>query len=104
MPLFVIHAVDRPDRLQTRLDAYPAHRAYLGEAEARGVRIMASGPLMTDDGATPVGSLFLIEAETIDAVRAFNAADPFAAAGLWGTVEMRRFDLRRGAVGAPAAS
>lgn len=100
MPLFVIHAIDHPDRLQVRLDAYAAHRAYLGEAEGKGVRIMASGPLVTDDGATPVGSLFLIEAETVEAVRTFNAADPFATAGLWSRVEIRRFDLRRGAVGA----
>ena len=104
MPLFVIHALDRPNALQTRLDAYAAHRAYLGESDGKGVRIMASGPLTTDDGATPIGSLFLIEAETIEAVRAFNAADPFAKAGLWETVAIQRFDLRRGAVGAPAAA
>ncbi len=102
MPLFVIHALDAPGRLQTRLDTYADHRAFLGEAAAHGVVIAASGPLVSDDGATPIGSLFLIEAGSIEAVRRFNALDPFAKAGLWASVQVQRFDLRRGAVGAPA--
>ncbi len=103
MPLFVIHAIDAPGRLQTRLDAYADHRAFLGEAAQHGVTIAASGPLVSDDGATPIGSLFLIEAESIEAVRRFNAQDPFAKVGLWSNVTIQRFDLRRGSVGTPAS-
>ena len=103
MPLFVIHALDAPGGLATRLDAYAAHRAFLGEAAAHGVTIAASGPLVSDDGATPIGSLFLIEAASIEAVKNFNAQDPFAKAGLWSSVNVQRFDLKRGAVGAPAS-
>ncbi len=102
MPLFVIHALDAPGKLQTRLDAYADHRAYLAEAASQGVTIAASGPLVSDDGATPIGSLFLIEAPTIEAVKRFNAGDPFAKASLWASINVQRFDLRRGAVGAPA--
>ncbi len=35
------------------------------------------------------GSLFLIEAADIEAVRAFTAADPYALAGLFERVEVR---------------
>jgi uncharacterized protein len=96
MPLFVIHALDHPDRMQARLDNYPAHRAYLAAAAERGIRIAASGPLMTEDGTTMIGSLFAVEAADIAAVRAFNAGDPFATAELWSTVQIHRFDVRRG--------
>jgi uncharacterized protein YciI len=102
MPLFVIHALDAPGKLQTRLDAYADHRAYLAAADAQGVTIAASGPLVSDDGATPVGSLLLVEASSIEVARRFNAGDPFAKAGLWANVSVQRFDLRRGSVGAPA--
>jgi uncharacterized protein len=99
MPLYVVHALDKPDALRTRLDNYPAHRAYLGGAEALGIRIAASGPLVTEDGSAMIGSLFLVEAEAETIVRAFNASDPFAKAGLWASVDIRRFDLKRGSVG-----
>jgi uncharacterized protein YciI len=98
MPLFVIHALDRPGHLQTRLDAYPAHRAYLGENDGKAVRIIASGPLVSDDGETMIGSHFIVEAADIGVVKAFNAGDPFAGAGLWDAVSIRRFDLKRGAM------
>ncbi len=101
MPLFVIHALDAPGKLQTRLDTYDAHRAFLGEAAAHGVTIAASGPLVSDDGATPIGSLFLIEAGSTEEVKRFNAQDPFARVGLWASVNVQRFDLRRGSVGSP---
>jgi uncharacterized protein len=99
MPLYVIHALDRPGHLQTRLDNYPAHRAYLGGSDALGVSIKASGPLVSEDGAAMIGSLFLVEAADEAVVRAFNAGDPFAQAGLWNGVSIQRFDLKRGAVG-----
>jgi hypothetical protein len=99
MPLYVIHALDKPGRLQTRLDNYAAHRAYLAGAEALGIRIAASGPLTTEDGSSMIGSLFIVEAESEAAVRAFNGGDPFATAGLWEAVSVQRFDLKRGAVG-----
>jgi hypothetical protein len=99
MPLYVIHAIDKPEHLQMRLDNYPRHRAYLAAAESLGVRIAASGPMVTEDGSTMIGSLFVVEAESVEAVRAFNAGDPFGKAGLWRKVDIQRFDLKRGSVG-----
>jgi uncharacterized protein len=100
MPLFCIHGLDGAGRGKIRDECYPAHRAFLGAAEAWGVRVAASGPLVSDDGTAMIGSLFIVEADSIEKVRAFNAADPFAQAGLWRDVQISRFDLRRGAVGA----
>jgi uncharacterized protein len=100
MPYFVIHAIDRAASADLRQQHYPAHRAFLGESASRGVVIAASGPLLSDDGAATIGSCFILEADDIDQAKAFNAADPFAQAGLWADVRIHRFDIRRGSVGA----
>jgi len=88
MPHFIVHCLDAPDVLPRRLEHYEAHKAYLSTAP---VRILVSGPLMSDDGETMIGSLFLIEAETKAAVEAFNAGDPFRRAGIWAEVRIHRF-------------
>ena len=55
--LFVIHAVDKPGALDTRLLNYDDHKAFLSDTSAFGVRIVMSGPLTADDGSTMIGSL-----------------------------------------------
>lgn len=88
MPHFIVHCLDASDALPRRLKHYEAHKAYLSTAP---VRILVSGPLMSDDGETMIGSLFLIEAETKAAVEAFNGADPFRRAGIWAEIQIHRF-------------
>lgn len=88
MPHFIVHCLDAPDALPRRLEHYEAHKAYLDIAP---VRILVSGPLMSDDGETMIGSLFLIEAETKTAVDSFNAADPFRRNGIWAEIRIHRF-------------
>lgn len=94
--LFAIHAVDRTGALPTRLANYDAHKTFLGDTTRFGVRIVMSGPLVADDGATMIGSLFLIEAPSRAEVEAFNRADPFAAAGIWEKVTITGFLRRQG--------
>lgn len=88
MPHFIVHCLDAADALPRRLEAYEAHKAYLSTAP---VSILVSGPLMSDDGETMIGSLFLIEADTKAAVEAFNDADPFHRAGIWAEIRIHRF-------------
>ena len=85
---YVIHALDRPGQVQKRLDHYDAHKAYLADPP---VRIVISGPLMADDEETMIGSCFLVEAENLEAVQAFNENDPFHAVDLWEMVSIRPF-------------
>lgn len=94
--LFAIHAVDRAGALDTRLANYDAHKAFLSDTLALGVKIVMSGPLVADDGATMIGSLFLIEAPDRAAAEAFNAADPFHKAGIWERVTITGFLRRQG--------
>lgn len=94
--LFAIHAVDRAGALPTRLANYDAHKTFLSNTSPYGVKIVMSGPLVSDDGATMIGSLFLIEAPGRNEVEAFNRADPFAAAGIWEKVTITGFLRRQG--------
>jgi uncharacterized protein YciI len=96
MPLFAVHALDKPGSLQLRLEIYAAHRAFVEtEAEHR-LNILLSGPLQTDDGEMMIGSLFIIDAPDHDTVSAFCEADPFYTSGVWGDVRITRFNRRKG--------
>lgn len=52
-------------------------------------RILAAGSLRTDDGATPVGSLLIVDAPSRAAAEALIAADPATQAGLRGRITIR---------------
>ncbi len=93
MPLFAVHALDHPNALASRLQHYTAHRAFIETDELFGVSVVLSGPLQTPDGETMIGSLFLIEG---DSMEAFLNADPYAVHKIWGAVSIQRFHRRKG--------
>jgi len=94
--LFAIHARDYAGALDRRIANYDAHKAFLSDTSRFGVRIVMSGPLTSDDGATMIGSLFLIEAPDRAAVETFHHADPFFSAKIWETVSISGFIRRQG--------
>ena len=85
---YVVHCLDYPGMVETRLAHYEAHKAYLA---TQPVATVISGPLLADDEVTMIGSFFLVEATSLAAVQAFHANDPFKAAGLWDRVSIRPF-------------
>ncbi len=96
MPLYAVHALDKPKSLPLRLEHYAAHRAYVESDQLHHVNVVMSGPLQSADGEVMIGSLFIIAAETQKAVEAFVKADPFAQQGVWGTISVSRFHKRKG--------
>jgi len=70
------------------------HVAHLKNAKAFGVTIAVGGPLVSDDGVTSIGSLMVLEAPDRASAEKFNRADPFHRSGVWGKVEIRRFDRK----------
>lgn len=84
--LFAIQCIDRDDRPGLRAETRAAHLAYL---DGFAGRMIAAGALLSDDGATPVGSLIVIDLEDRAACDAFAAADPYAKAGLFASVTIR---------------
>ncbi|MBX3570048.1 MAG: YciI family protein [Rhizobiaceae bacterium] len=94
--LFAIHALDGKDGLRLRAIHQEAHGAHLKTAADHGVRIVMSGPLVEDDGATMKGSLLVVEAEGRGNVEGFNNADPYKAAGVWSAVTITAFLKKNG--------
>jgi uncharacterized protein YciI len=92
---FVIHAVDKTDALPVRAKFYRAHRIHLDRAGDHGVGVMTAGTLVAPDGETPVGSLFILEAESRAAIDAFTASDPYQINGVWQTVDVHYYNKKR---------
>jgi uncharacterized protein YciI len=93
MPLFVIHAVDKANALETRLANRPAHLEHLNGFN--GLKI--AGPLL-DERGDPAGSLLIVEADDMAAIQAFCDRDPYVKAGLFDRVEIRPFRVSVGSL------
>ncbi|MEO1194285.1 MAG: YciI family protein [Pseudomonadota bacterium] len=78
--LFSLHCRDKADHVQLRMDTRERHLAYLtGFAE----KIVFGGPMLAEDGKTPIGSLLVVDFPDKSAAEAFAAGDPYAEAGLF---------------------
>jgi uncharacterized protein len=85
--LFVIHALDKPEHEAVRKANVDAHVAYLPTSS---VKLVLAGPLMAEDVAAPIGSLLIVEAQSLEEVRRFTAGDPYTRAGPSRTFGSRR--------------
>lgn len=84
--LFVVYRLDRPGMAETRQSVRPAHLNYM---KSIADRVRAGGPLLADDGATSIGGLMVVEAESRAEVEALVRNDPFEQANLSATIEIR---------------
>lgn len=80
---FVISCIDKADHSHLRLENRPAHVEHL---KAHAEQIVAAGPTTSEDGATPTGSVLIMEFGGRAEAEAFAAADPYAQAGLFQSV------------------
>jgi uncharacterized protein YciI len=94
--LFVIHAMDKKDAINTRAKHYRAHRQHLDDSTKQGVTVVTAGPFVADDNETPIGSLFIVDAKDRAAVQAFTRTDPYHVNGVWDAVEIHAYHKKRG--------
>jgi len=94
--LFVVHALDKKAMMPVRAKHYRDHRIHLDKSAAHGVDVVTAGTLLADDGETPVGSIFVIDAADRAAVDAFTRSDPYHVNGVWERVEINRYNKKRG--------
>ena len=94
--LFVVHAIDKKDILPTRAKFYRAHRVHLDEADKHDVDVVTAGTLVADDGETPVGSIFVIDARDRAVVETFARSDPYHVNRVWETLQIHRYNKKRG--------
>ena len=103
MTLYAVWASDREGALPERERVRPAHRARLRDPGPHAVRVVLAGPTLDPVSGTMNGTLLVVDAADIDAVRAFVAGDPYAQAGVWGRVDIRPFACGLGPL-APTAN
>lgn len=93
---FVIHATDKQNAITQRAKFFREHRIHLDQSATHGVSVLMAGPLVADDGETPVGSLFVLEAKDRAAVDAFTRSDPYCKHGVWERIDIHYFNKKRG--------
>jgi uncharacterized protein YciI len=86
---FAVFATDRPGSTALRAEIRETHRRYLRAPEGHDVVVRFGGPTLEDSTGVMNGTLLVVEAEDITAVRAFVADDPYSRAGLFAAVEIR---------------
>jgi len=84
---FMIQCFDKPASLALRMATRERHLAHV---DASGMNILIAGPMLSEDDQ-PIGSLFLIEAESREAARRFVDSDPYVEAGLFERIDIRGF-------------
>ena len=86
--LFVITCLDKPNAGALRAETRPAHLDFI---RARIGHVVLAGPLLAEDGTTPIGSMLVVDFPARAEVDRFLAEDPYAKAGLFQSVSVRPF-------------
>jgi uncharacterized protein YciI len=94
--LYVVYALDKKNILPVRAKHYRAHRQHLDQSGEHHVDVVTAGTLVADDGETPVGSVFVIDAKDRATVDAFAKSDPYHLNGVWGGVDIHVYNRKRG--------
>jgi uncharacterized protein len=90
--LFAMVAHDSPNSVARRMEMRPEHLKHL---ESLGDALKLAGPFLDDAGAM-VGTIMVIEAESLDAARAIYARDPFMKNNLFDSVTIKPWKLTIG--------
>ncbi|NKB49850.1 MAG: hypothetical protein GKS02_10885 [Alphaproteobacteria bacterium] len=85
---FIVHCDDVADSEALRDPLRDAHRAYLNQ---HGDKVVARGPLKTDDGEKVVGSAILLDVANRAEAEALLADEPFTKGGVYGNVTVERW-------------
>ena len=84
--LFIATCIDKPNGVETRKEARPAHLAFLN---GLGGRVKIGGAILGPDHQTPLGTMIIFEGESEDDILALLANDPYAQAGLFESVSVK---------------
>jgi uncharacterized protein YciI len=89
MSYFAVWATDAPGMGATRQRVREAHRARLRDPGDHAVRVLLGGATLDDSAAQMNGTLLVLQADDIEAVRRFVADDPYVHEGVYKVVEVR---------------
>jgi hypothetical protein len=86
---FFFYCRDRPGAGEVREKTVPAHWNYMDRFDDR---VIARGPTLTDDGSTSTGSMRMISFTDRVVADRFVREEPFAAAGVYREIIVRRWN------------
>ncbi len=84
--LYIVLCKDFPKSSQLRASTRPEHLNYLDS-----FKIRYAGPFMSDTTEEMIGSLIVLDANSLEEAKQFAANDPYSQAGLFETVEIKPF-------------
>lgn len=85
---FLVYSADKPDSLHIRQSAREAHLNWLKATSE--VKLLVAGPWLDDDDIMR-GSLLIVEADNKKTVLNWLSNDPYRAAGLTASVEVKAY-------------
>jgi uncharacterized protein YciI len=91
--LFMMQGFDDAGAAEIRKATRPAHLEWIATL---GDKVKLGGPMLAEDGVTPVGSVIFLEAASMEEAKAIYAEDPYRHAKLWRRIEIRPFSVSAG--------
>ncbi|WP_086386374.1 YciI family protein [Caballeronia sordidicola] len=85
---FVIHYRAREENAGLVGNYHAAHREF---RKSLGSRVLLAGPLLAADGGTPVGSLFIVAADNLEAASEIASEDPLCKHEIFDVVSVAPF-------------
>jgi len=89
--LWAISCVDKPSTAAIREKVLQPHRDYL---QSQKHILVLAGATQNDAGTEAIGSLFIVNAGSREAARAFSDGDPFTQNGVFKSITITR--MRKG--------
>lgn len=89
MPIFALFGLDVPNGAEIRAANKPEHAAYIS-ADVAHLRLAGA---LVDDDDTQCGSLYLIDAESPEAIREWLRNEPYVREGVYESLVIRRITL-----------
>lgn len=83
--LFAMYCLDKPFSSALRAVTRDDHLAYVAAA---GEKIRVAGPLLSEDGQKMIGSLLIVDFESLDELRSWASQDPYVKVGLFEHAEI----------------
>ncbi len=83
--LYACICKDKPEANELRQRTRETHLEHLRKNTGA---VISAGPLLDEEGSLPVGSLLIIEADSLEAARAMMEADPYAKAGVFAQIDV----------------
>ena len=84
--LYVLICNDKPNSEALRQSVRADHLEHIQKFDVK-----FAGPMLADDESTMIGSIIVIEADSVDVAYAFAEQDPYARAELFDSVTIRPF-------------